>query len=155
MVLLGMVVITIHSHQRLSSVTFLDSRLILWPPINYYLFSAKCQTNMFLNAYPLYKWMFFWTCFQLRQQGLVDAVQWISLFGKKTDKNICLNIPASWVSEVFQVVIPRSPREAKGLLLASIRDPNPVVFFEPKVENFKHSEPLKSSTRIADLLCCD
>jgi hypothetical protein len=29
MVLLGMVVITIHSHQRLSSVTFLDSRLIL------------------------------------------------------------------------------------------------------------------------------
>lgn len=54
-----------------------------WPLINYYLFSAKCQTNMFLNAYPLYKWMFFWTCFQLRQQGLVDAVQWISLFGKK------------------------------------------------------------------------
>ncbi|KAI5015019.1 hypothetical protein ZWY2020_056409, partial [Hordeum vulgare] len=30
------------------------------------------------------------------------------------------------------VVIPRSPREAKGLLLASIRDPNPVIFFEPK-----------------------
>jgi 2-oxoisovalerate dehydrogenase E1 component beta subunit len=32
----------------------------------------------------------------------------------------------------LKVVIPRSPREAKGLLLASIRDPNPVVFFEPK-----------------------
>ncbi|THG20558.1 hypothetical protein TEA_005198 [Camellia sinensis var. sinensis] len=31
-----------------------------------------------------------------------------------------------------QVVIPRSPRQAKGLLLSSIRDPNPVVFFEPK-----------------------
>ncbi|KAI4999244.1 hypothetical protein ZWY2020_003833 [Hordeum vulgare] len=32
----------------------------------------------------------------------------------------------------LKVVIPRSPREAKGLLLASIRDPNPVIFFEPK-----------------------
>jgi 2-oxoisovalerate dehydrogenase E1 component beta subunit len=32
-----------------------------------------------------------------------------------------------------QVVIPRSPSQAKGLLLASIREPNPVVFMEPKV----------------------
>ncbi|KAF5930100.1 hypothetical protein HYC85_030973 [Camellia sinensis] len=32
----------------------------------------------------------------------------------------------------IKVVIPRSPRQAKGLLLSSIRDPNPVVFFEPK-----------------------
>lgn len=32
----------------------------------------------------------------------------------------------------LKVVIPRSPREAKGLLLSAIRDPNPVVFFEPK-----------------------
>eukprot|EP01114_Cavostelium_apophysatum_P000731 TRINITY_DN10662_c0_g1_i1.p1 TRINITY_DN10662_c0_g1~~TRINITY_DN10662_c0_g1_i1.p1 ORF type:complete len:389 (-),score=108.42 TRINITY_DN10662_c0_g1_i1:176-1342(-) len=32
----------------------------------------------------------------------------------------------------LKVVIPRSPVQAKGLLLASIRDPNPVVFFEPK-----------------------
>ncbi|XP_044954830.1 2-oxoisovalerate dehydrogenase subunit beta 2, mitochondrial-like [Hordeum vulgare subsp. vulgare] len=32
----------------------------------------------------------------------------------------------------LKVVIPRSPREAKGLLLASIRDPNPLIFFEPK-----------------------
>jgi pyruvate/2-oxoglutarate/acetoin dehydrogenase E1 component len=28
--------------------------------------------------------------------------------------------------------MPRSPFEAKGLLLASIRDPNPVIFLEPK-----------------------
>lgn len=28
--------------------------------------------------------------------------------------------------------MPATPREAKGLLLASIRDPNPVIFFEPK-----------------------
>mmetsp|Transcript_36783 Transcript_36783/g.98722 ORF Transcript_36783/g.98722 Transcript_36783/m.98722 type:complete len:354 (+) Transcript_36783:102-1163(+) len=32
----------------------------------------------------------------------------------------------------LKVVMPRSPAEAKGLLLASIRDPNPVVFLEPK-----------------------
>ena len=28
--------------------------------------------------------------------------------------------------------MPSGPADAKGLLLASIRDPNPVVFFEPK-----------------------
>jgi len=31
-----------------------------------------------------------------------------------------------------KVVMPRSPYEAKGLLLSSIRDPNPVIFLEPK-----------------------
>eukprot|EP00932_Pfiesteria_piscicida_P012887 SRR837773.2434.p2 GENE.SRR837773.2434~~SRR837773.2434.p2 ORF type:complete len:340 (+),score=98.05 SRR837773.2434:54-1022(+) len=33
----------------------------------------------------------------------------------------------------LKIVIPRSPYHAKGLLLAAIRDPNPVMFFEPKV----------------------
>nr|WP_283104393.1 transketolase C-terminal domain-containing protein [Shewanella inventionis] len=32
----------------------------------------------------------------------------------------------------LKVVVPRNPEQAKGLLLASIRDPNPVIFFEPK-----------------------
>jgi 2-oxoisovalerate dehydrogenase E1 component beta subunit len=32
----------------------------------------------------------------------------------------------------LKVVVPSTPSDAKGLLLASIRDPNPVVFFEPK-----------------------
>jgi 2-oxoisovalerate dehydrogenase E1 component beta subunit len=32
----------------------------------------------------------------------------------------------------LKVVIPRNPRQAKGLLLASIRDDNPVLFMEPK-----------------------
>ncbi|MCF1428815.1 MAG: alpha-ketoacid dehydrogenase subunit beta [Shewanella sp.] len=32
----------------------------------------------------------------------------------------------------LKVVVPRNPHQAKGLLLASIRDNNPVVFFEPK-----------------------
>jgi pyruvate dehydrogenase E1 component beta subunit len=30
------------------------------------------------------------------------------------------------------VVIPSTPYDAKGLLLSSIRDPDPVIFFEPK-----------------------
>lgn len=33
----------------------------------------------------------------------------------------------------LKVVVPRNPEQAKGLLLASIRDPNPVVFLEPKI----------------------
>lgn len=32
----------------------------------------------------------------------------------------------------LKVVVPRNPEQAKGLLLASIRDDNPVLFFEPK-----------------------
>jgi pyruvate dehydrogenase E1 component subunit beta len=32
----------------------------------------------------------------------------------------------------LKVVIPSNPYDAKGLLLASIRDPDPVIFFEPK-----------------------
>ena len=33
----------------------------------------------------------------------------------------------------LQVVIPRGPIQAKGLLLSSIRDKNPVIFLEPKI----------------------
>ena len=33
----------------------------------------------------------------------------------------------------FQVVIPRGPIEAKGLLLSCIRSPDPCIFFEPKI----------------------
>ena len=32
----------------------------------------------------------------------------------------------------LKVVIPSTPRDAKGLLKAAVRDPNPVMFFEPK-----------------------
>ncbi|KAJ7632961.1 thiamine diphosphate-binding protein [Roridomyces roridus] len=33
----------------------------------------------------------------------------------------------------LKVVIPRSPIQVKGLLLSAIRDPNPVIFMEPKI----------------------
>ncbi|KAJ7172139.1 thiamine diphosphate-binding protein [Mycena filopes] len=33
----------------------------------------------------------------------------------------------------LKIVIPRSPIQAKGLLLSAIRDPNPVIFMEPKI----------------------
>ena len=32
----------------------------------------------------------------------------------------------------LKVVVPSTPRDAKGLLKAAVRDPNPVMFFEPK-----------------------
>lgn len=32
----------------------------------------------------------------------------------------------------FKVVVPSTPRDAKGLLTAAIRDPDPVIIFEPK-----------------------
>jgi hypothetical protein len=63
--------------------------------VNYYLFfPAKCQINIFLNAYLLNKWIFFWTCLQLQQQDLVDAVQWILLSEKNKKKYMPHNIPA-------------------------------------------------------------
>jgi len=43
-------------------------------------------------------------------------------------------VPVPWLQSVpgLKIVAPASPFDAKGLLKASIRDPNPVVFFEHK-----------------------
>ena len=42
--------------------------------------------------------------------------------------------PEAWFAHTagLKVVIPSNPHDAKGLLIAAIRDPNPVIFFEPK-----------------------
>ncbi|KNC56327.1 2-oxoisovalerate dehydrogenase subunit beta [Thecamonas trahens ATCC 50062] len=42
----------------------------------------------------------------------------------------------------LKVVIPRSPQQAKGLLLSAIRDPNPVLVFEPKALYRAANEPV-------------
>lgn len=43
----------------------------------------------------------------------------------------------------IKVVIPATPLDAKGLILAAIRDPDPVIFFEPKLlyRAFKEEVP--------------
>ena len=43
----------------------------------------------------------------------------------------------------IKVVMPSTPRDAKGLLLSAIRDPDPVIFFEPKrvYRSFKEEVP--------------
>ncbi|KAJ3513747.1 hypothetical protein NLJ89_g2772 [Agrocybe chaxingu] len=46
---------------------------------------------------------------------------------------LTIRTPTMSVLIAVEVVIPRSPIQAKGLLLSSIRDPNPVIFMEPKI----------------------
>jgi pyruvate dehydrogenase E1 component beta subunit len=43
--------------------------------------------------------------------------------------------PEAWIANVpgLKIVVPSTPYDAKGLLKASIYDPNPVVFFEQKL----------------------
>src|SRR5205807_6628691 len=44
----------------------------------------------------------------------------------EANEHLFTNIPG------LRVVLPSSPGRAYGLLLAAIRDPDPVIFFEPK-----------------------
>lgn len=50
----------------------------------------------------------------------------------------------------LKIVIPRGPRQAKGLLLAAIRDPNPVLFFEPKALYRKPFEGADGDVPVGD-----
>ncbi|KAG2306554.1 hypothetical protein Bca52824_026302 [Brassica carinata] len=66
----------------------------------------------------------------LCEQGIVGFGIGLAAMGNRAVVEIQF---ADYIYPAFdQVVIPRSRREAKGLLLSSIRDPNPVVFSEPK-----------------------
>ncbi|XP_010909038.1 2-oxoisovalerate dehydrogenase subunit beta 1, mitochondrial isoform X5 [Elaeis guineensis] len=66
----------------------------------------------------------------LCEQGIAGFAIGLAAMGNRAIAEIQF---ADYIYPAFdQVVIPRSPQQAKGLLLACIRDPNPVVFFEPK-----------------------
>jgi pyruvate dehydrogenase E1 component beta subunit len=48
----------------------------------------------------------------------------------------------------LKIVMPSRPRDAKGLLISAIRDPDPVIFFEPKrvYRSFKEEVPSEDYT---------
>src|SRR5215211_1579825 len=48
----------------------------------------------------------------------------------------------------LKVLMPSTPRDAKGLLIAAIQDPDPVIFFEPKrvYRSFKEEVPEEEYT---------
>ncbi|CEH14905.1 2-oxoisovalerate dehydrogenase subunit mitochondrial [Ceraceosorus bombacis] len=50
-----------------------------------------------------------------------------ALYHSQSVEQLFMGVPG------LKVVIPRSPIQAKGLLLSSIRDPDPVIFLEPKI----------------------
>eukprot|EP00118_Oscarella_pearsei_P021350 m.239064 g.239064 ORF g.239064 m.239064 type:complete len:361 (+) comp40175_c0_seq2:186-1268(+) len=66
------------------------------------------------------------TCGQLTVRMPCGAVGHGALYHSQSPEAYFAQTPG------LKVVVPRSPIQTKGLLLASIRDPNPVIFMEPK-----------------------
>jgi len=67
-----------------------------------------------------------WDCGGLTIRAPYGAVGHGALYHSQSPEAYFVHTPG------IKVVVPSSPREAKGLLLASIRDKNPVIFLEPK-----------------------
>jgi pyruvate dehydrogenase E1 component beta subunit len=51
----------------------------------------------------------------------------------------------------LKVVVPSGPRNARSLLLAAIRDPDPVVYFEPKANYRAFREDVPDNEEIAEI----
>ncbi|WP_299564333.1 alpha-ketoacid dehydrogenase subunit beta [uncultured Sulfitobacter sp.] len=51
----------------------------------------------------------------------------------------------------LKIVVPSGPRNARSLLLAAIRDPDPVVFFEPKASYRAFREEVPDDEEIAEI----
>jgi pyruvate dehydrogenase E1 component beta subunit len=51
----------------------------------------------------------------------------------------------------LKVVMPSTPFDAKGLLIAAIRDPDPVIFFEPKRVYRSIKEPVPSKEYVLEI----
>ena len=50
-----------------------------------------------------------------------------ALYHSQSPESLFTHVPG------FRVVVPRSPSQAKGLLLAAVASPDPVIFMEPKI----------------------
>ena len=57
----------------------------------------------------------------------------VHFFMKSFSRKNSFRISNVYFLQYFQVVVPRGPVMAKGLLLSCIRDKNPCIFFEPKI----------------------
>ena len=66
-------------------------------------------------------------CGKLTIRGPCGAVGHGALYHSQSVEGFFAHVPG------IKVVIPRGPIQAKGLLLSSIRDANPVIFLEPKI----------------------
>jgi 2-oxoisovalerate dehydrogenase E1 component beta subunit len=74
-------------------------------------------------------------CGSVGHGALYDIFFSIDTFKTKNHQRYHSQSPESLFTHVpgLRVVIPRSPAQAKGLLLASIACPDPVIFMEPKI----------------------
>lgn len=99
------------------------------------------------------------------EQIVNQAAKWHYMFGGKLSVPIVIRLIVgrgwgqgpqhsqslqSWFAHVpgLKVVMPATPRDAKGLLIASIEDPNPVIFFENRWLHGVHGDVPEGLCRV-------